>query len=111
MEVYTVNFIFDESDKKPVEVQAAEGESILDLCHENDIHLHNNCGGVCACSTCHVYIEEGMDFLPEMTDKEEDFVDRAINPRIESRLGCQCKVHGPVTVRIPDQSLVIGHEH
>jgi len=107
--VYPVHFTFVEADKESVTVKAAEGESILDLAEENGIHLNHNCGGVCACSTCHVYIEDGMDNLPEMTDKEEDFVDRADNPRIESRLGCQCLVMGPVTVRIPDQSGIIGH--
>jgi 2Fe-2S ferredoxin len=56
-----------------------------------------------------VYIEEGMDYLSEMSEKEEDYVDRAINPRIESRLGCQCEIYGRITVRIPDQSVMIGH--
>lgn len=111
MNVYTVNFAFEEEGKEPVSVQAVEGESILDIALENDIHLNHNCGGVCACSTCHVYITEGMDDLPEITDKEEDFIDRAINPTLESRLGCQCKIHSDVEVTIPDQSLVIGHEH
>jgi len=107
--VYDITFHFEESHKASVTVQAAEGESILEIAEENDIHLHHNCGGVCACSTCHVYVEEGMNHLPEMTDKEEDFVDRAINPRLESRLGCQCVISGPVVVRVPDQSVIIGH--
>jgi 2Fe-2S ferredoxin len=110
MNVYDVTFLFE--DKKipqPIHVKAAEGESILDIALENGIELHHNCGGVCACSTCHVYIEEGMENLPEMTDKEEDFVDRAINPKLESRLGCQCLIYGNVTVRVPDQSVLLGH--
>jgi 2Fe-2S ferredoxin len=111
MQVYDVSFVFDDPNIAPVTVKAAEGETILEICEENDVHLSHNCGGVCACTTCHVYIEEGMEHLPEMGDKEEDYVDRAINPRIESRLGCQCKVLGPVKVRIPDQRLIIGHEH
>lgn len=109
MEIYDVTFLFEESHKESLTVKGAEGESLLEIALENGIDLHHNCGGVCACSTCHVYIEEGMDALPEMTDKEEDFVDRAINPRIESRLGCQCLIASDVTVRVPDQSLVIGH--
>jgi 2Fe-2S ferredoxin len=69
---------------------------------------------VCACSTCHVYIEKGEDALEEISDKEEDFIDRAINPRLESRLACQCVLldeDAEITVTIPDQSRIIGHEH
>ncbi len=109
MKVYDLTFLFEEPDKSPVTVKVVEGDSILDAALDNDIDLHHNCGGVCACSTCHVYIEEGMEYLPEITDKEEDFIDRAINPRLESRLGCQCIIGGPVVVRIPDQSVLLGH--
>lgn len=111
MKVHTVWFEFEDPQLAPVEVQAVSGESILEIAEENGVHLNHNCGGVCACSTCHVYVLEGMDNLPEITDKEEDFIDRAINPTVDSRLGCQCKIAGDVRVRIPDQSLIIGHEH
>jgi 2Fe-2S ferredoxin len=50
-----------------------------------------------------------MDDLPEISDKEEDFIDRAINPQINSRLGCQCIISSDVEVTIPDQSQIIGH--
>lgn len=88
--------------------------SILELTEEYDVHLNHNCGGVCACSTCHLYVEKGEDFLEEISDKEEDFIDRAINPRLESRLGCQCIIleeDAKVVVTIPDQRRIIGHEH
>lgn len=111
MNVYNVTLYFEEPGIGPATIPAAEGESILEVVEENGYHLSSNCGGVCACTTCHVYIEQGMDNLSEMSDKEEDFVDRAINPRIESRLGCQCRIHGDITVMIPDQRRIIGHEH
>ncbi len=88
--------------------------SILELAEENNIDLNHNCGGVCACSTCHIYVLEGADFLEEISEKEEDFIDRAINPRLESRLGCQAIIlteDAHVVVEIPDQSQIIGHEH
>ncbi|MCA0235484.1 MAG: 2Fe-2S iron-sulfur cluster binding domain-containing protein [Bacteroidetes bacterium] len=88
--------------------------SILELTEEYDVHLNHNCGGVCACSTCHLYVEKGDEFLEEISDKEEDFIDRAINPRLESRLGCQCIIleeDAKVVVTIPDQRRIIGHEH
>jgi 2Fe-2S ferredoxin len=103
-----VKFFFEGTDKV-VEVEANEGDTILDVAHDNDINLNHNCGGVCACSTCHVYIEEGMDKLPEITDREEDFIDRADNPKLNSRLACQCDLEGDIVVTIPDQSSIIGH--
>ena len=105
-----VRFRFEEGHKEEVVVEAEAGDSILDAALDNDIKLHHNCGAVCACSTCHVYVEKGMEALPEITEKEEDFIDRAINPRIHSRLACQCILSsGEVEVTIPDQSSIIGH--
>lgn len=111
----TVKFLFEDKNIKPVTVEGVEeGYSLLEAAEDNGVHLNHNCGGVCACSTCHVYIEKGEEFLEEITDKEEDFIDRAINPRIESRLGCQSVIleeAAEIEVTIPDQSLIIGHEH
>ena len=111
----TVRFTFEDPSIEPKTVaHVPEGYSILEVTEDHDIHLNHNCGGVCACSTCHVYIEKGEDYLEEISDKEEDFVDRAINPRLESRLGCQCIIldeNAVIEVQIPDQSRIIGHEH
>lgn len=111
----TVKFTFEDKDIAPKTVEnVEEGYSILEVAEDNDVHLNHNCGGVCACSTCHVYIENGEDSLEEISDKEEDFIDRAINPRLESRLGCQCVIleeDAVIEVQIPDQSRIIGHEH
>lgn len=111
----TIQFNFEDPkipSKKVSDVQS--GFSILEITEDHDIHLNHNCGGVCACSTCHIYVEQGDEFLEEISDKEEDFIDRAINPRLESRLGCQCIIlddEAILEVTIPDQSKIIGHEH
>ena len=111
----TVTFLFEDTAIPPKTVEGDfEDMSILELTEEHDVHLNHNCGGVCACSTCHVYVEKGEEFLEEITDKEEDFIDRAVNPRLESRLGCQCVIldnDANITVTIPDQKRIIGHEH
>jgi 2Fe-2S ferredoxin len=110
-----IKFTFEDKnilDKTIDNVEA--GYSILEIAEDNDIHLNHNCGGVCACSTCHVYVNNGENFLEEISDKEEDFIDRAINPRLESRLACQCVIledDAVVSIEIPDQSSIIGHEH
>jgi len=86
-----ITFKFEDTSIPTVVVEnAEEGYSILEVTEDFDIHLNHNCGGVCACSTCHIYVNKGEDSLEEISDKEEDFIDRAINPKLESRLACQC---------------------
>ena len=110
-----VKFTFEDKDLEPIIVTNAEqGFSVLEIAEDNEVHLNHNCGGVCACSTCHVYVLKGEDSFDEITDREEDFIDRAINPRLESRLGCQCIIleeESEIEIEIPDQSQIIGHEH
>ena len=110
--MYNVTFKFEQKGLEPITINdiAAE-ESILEVALKNDIDLHHNCGGVCACSTCHLYLEQGEGFVEELTDREEDFIDRAINPRLNSRLGCQCVLFdgsGDITVTLPDQTQFLG---
>ncbi len=111
--MYRIHFKFEQKGKAPqtIENVDGDGQSILEVAEANGIELHHNCGMVCACSTCHLYVESGDDLLPEISDKEEDFIDRARNPRINSRLGCQCILEGDggeITVTLPDQSLIHG---
>lgn len=65
------------------------------------------CGGVCGCSTCHVYVLEGGNLLSEMEDEENDILDKAFDVRATSRLGCQAKVlhEGVISVEITRESL------
>jgi len=106
-----ITFKFEEKEKTPLQFDIEEGDSILDIAQDYDVELNHNCGGVCACSTCHVYIEEGMNSLAEISDKEEDFIDRARNPKLNSRLACQCVLESEndIVVVIPNQSNIIGH--
>ncbi len=110
--MYTVTFKFEQKGLEPITVTDIEpNQSLLEVALKNDIELHHNCGGVCACSTCHLYVETGDTFLEELSDKEEDFIDRAVNPRLNSRLGCQCvllKASGDVLVTLPDQTQFLG---
>ncbi len=110
----SIKFNFEDKNHESITVQSDAGYSILEITEDHDIHLNHNCGGVCACSTCHIYIHKGEDFLEEISEKEEDFIDRAINPRIESRLACQCIIldeNAVIELTIPDQNRIIGHEH
>jgi ferredoxin, 2Fe-2S len=75
-----------------IEVQVPEGTSILEAARQTDAHMGSACGGVCACSTCHVYVKEGLSDLSEVSDREEDIMDKAFDVRPSSRLGCQSKM-------------------
>ncbi len=110
--MYSIKFKFEQKGLEPITIGNIEaGQSILEVALKNDIDLHHNCGGVCACSTCHLYVEDGETLVEELSDREEDFIDRAINPRLNSRLGCQCVLleeGGEIVVTLPDQTQFLG---
>jgi 2Fe-2S ferredoxin len=80
-----------------------EPMSILDVAENNDIFLDHACGGVCACSTCHVLIKSGGGGLTEAGDEELDRLDMAADQQLNSRLGCQAVITRPgdYVVEIP----------
>jgi len=110
--MYTIHFDFEEKGQQPISFENVEaGQTLLEIALKNDIDLHHNCGGVCACTTCHLYVEEGMEYIDELGDREEDFIDRAVNPTLNSRLGCQSLLlegSGTIRVKLPDQSQFFG---
>jgi len=110
--MYKITFQFEQPGLEPRTLtQVAPGQSLLEVALNNDIDLHHNCGGVCACSTCHLYVQQGEQHLEELIEKEEDFIDRAVNPRLNSRLGCQCLLQegsGDIVVTLPDQTQFLG---
>lgn len=77
--------------------------SILDLALAHGIEIDHACGGVCACSTCHVIVRAGQAACGEPSDEEEDQLDEAYGVTPNSRLACQCVPDGTrdVTVEIP----------
>jgi 2Fe-2S ferredoxin len=114
--MYTITYRFEQKNLETITIQNVEpDQSVLEVALKNDIDIHHNCGGVCACSTCHIYLEKGEDLVDEISDKEEDFIDRARNPRLTSRLSCQCLLlkqpgSGVLEVTVPDQSVILGEE-
>lgn len=110
--MYAIKINFEQKGLDPVSLKDVKaGDSLLEVLLDNGVELHHNCGAVCACSTCHLYVKKGMEFLADLSDKEEDFIDRAVSPRIESRLGCQCILQegmGEIEVTLPDQTQFLG---
>ncbi|MBU0983573.1 MAG: 2Fe-2S iron-sulfur cluster binding domain-containing protein [candidate division Zixibacteria bacterium] len=87
-----------------IEIEVPEGKTLLDAALENNIRIDHNCGGNCACSTCHVIVEEGFQSLGEMSEDEEDMLDEVEELTETSRLACQCKITADLVVEIPPKA-------
>lgn len=80
----------------------AAGTTLLDAADAAGVELPSNCGGVCACTTCHVWIERGLEALSEIEDREDDKLQEAAGLSAHSRLACQARVGAEdVVVRVP----------
>ncbi len=75
-------------------VEAAPGVTVMEAAKLNNVPgIEAECGGACACATCHVYIDEGWrEKTGKPSEMEEDMLDFAFDVREESRLACQIKV-------------------
>jgi 2Fe-2S ferredoxin len=82
--------------------EVAPGATLLQAAEAAGVELPHNCGGVCACTTCHVWVEAGLEGLSAVEEREDDKLDEAAGLSPRSRLGCQAAVGtADVTVRIP----------
>lgn len=107
-----ITFIDPQGTRTEVTVKPRE-DDLLAIAEENGVKMGSACGGVCACSSCHVYVRAGLDSLAEMTDREEDRLDMGFDVRPYSRLGCQCVVQNEdLMVEITQESLQVWfNEH
>jgi ferredoxin len=89
------------------DVDVEVGKSLLEASKAVGAPEGDACGGVCACSTCHVYVTKGRELLSEAEEDEEDILDKAFDVRASSRLGCQARVlrDGDIEAEITRESL------
>jgi 2Fe-2S ferredoxin len=89
------------------EIEVPVGATLLEAATAAHCPEGSACGGVCACSTCHVYVVRGGELLSEQEDEEADVLDKGFDVRATSRLGCQSKIvrDGVVEVEITRESL------
>ena len=80
--------------------EARVGESILDVALNHDVPIQHACGGFCACTTCHIEVKDGLPHLSEIEEEEADRLEIVSPQTLNSRLSCQARVHGDVTVEI-----------
>lgn len=99
----TITFVLSDDSEKQFEV--ADGTTVLEAAHQNDISLEGACEGSLACSTCHVIVDDSyFDKLGEPSEEEEDMLDLAFGLTHTSRLGCQIKITGDldgIKVKVP----------
>ena len=109
---YKITFVAEgKTEGKTVEVDPAKlpyhhdglPGSVLDIALGHGIALDHACGGVCACSTCHVIVQKGFESCNEASDPELDQLDEAAGVTAKSRLSCQCVPDGSadIVVEIP----------
>ena len=86
--------VFTTADgKERQEVEAENGETILEVARRHDIDIEGACEGCMACSTCHVVVDPAyFDRLPPASEEEIDMLDLAFGLERTSRLGCQLTV-------------------
>ena len=90
----TITFLAGSTESgtpQDVSIEVEPGTSLLAAAKKAGAEVGYACGGVCACSTCHVYVKEGRDSLSAQDESEEDILDKAFDVRASSRLGCQTK--------------------
>ena len=82
-------YVTDQTGKEH-ELDAIEGWRVMEIIRDHGLPIKAECGGACACATCHVYVdEEWEDKLVEMNDEEEEMLDEAFEVEDNSRLSCQ----------------------
>jgi ferredoxin, 2Fe-2S len=75
-------------------IEAANGLSVMEAALGHGVPgIDGDCGGACACATCHVYVEEAwLEKLPAQSELERGMLDFAVEVKDNSRLSCQIKM-------------------
>jgi 2Fe-2S ferredoxin len=99
--------IFIEHDGNTHEVEARDGNSVMETAIKNNVPgIDADCGGSCACATCHVYVDEAwLSRLEAASPMEQSMLEFARETAPNSRLSCQIKVSADLaglTVRLPE---------
>jgi|SRR5689334_9112973 2Fe-2S ferredoxin len=99
---------FIQKDGTRQEVEGQNGMTVMEAAVKNMVPgIDADCGGACACATCHVYVEpDWMERVGPRNEMEEDMLDFAFDVRENSRLSCQIKITDTLdglTVKVPEK--------
>lgn len=93
-------------------IEVEPGVSICDAALSMDVDIEHACEKSCACTTCHVYVREGLDSLAEAEENEEDYLDKAWGLEPDSRLSCQAIVGDEdLVIEIPKYTINMVSEN
>ncbi len=103
-----ITYIQKSGERQDVDVPV--GHSVMEGAIDNSVDgIVAECGGACACATCHAYIDDAwLGKLPEMDDMEDAMLDASNERRPNSRLTCQIEVtdeHDGMVVHVADNNL------
>ncbi len=104
----SLKVVFIQPDGSRREIEARAGVSLMEVAKQHGVAgIVAQCGGACACATCHVYVEPGwLDRLEPPEDMELGMLESAFEPRANSRLSCRIPVTPALAgleVRVPSR--------
>ena len=103
--MYTVSIFYGDQKLPSLQLKRIRaGQTLLEVLLNNGVNIRHDCGGICHCTTCHLYIETGEAFVEEPTKRETDFLKKVAQRKPASRLACQCLLlegKGEIAVRLP----------
>lgn len=117
---YRITYVDEQKKEHVIEVDPARipyedhglPGSLLEIAMGHGVEIDHACGGVCACSTCHVIVRKGLESCSEASEAEEDQLDEAYGLTAQSRLACQCVPNGTqdLVVEIPSWNRNLARE-
>ena len=88
-----INISVKDLDGQVHEIQAREGDSLMESLRQHEWGVAAVCGGLCSCGTCHVYIDaEWLDKFQATDSDEQDLLNEFDNSKDNSRLSCQLRL-------------------
>ncbi len=88
-----IKILVKDLDGRVHEIEAREGDSLMEALREYEWGVPAICGGLCSCGTCHVYIdEEWLEHFPQRDPDEQDLLEVFDSTRENSRLSCQLQL-------------------
>jgi 2Fe-2S ferredoxin len=85
-----VKIIATDRQGKEHRLEGRDGWTVMEILRDGGLDIAAECGGACACATCHIYVNDGwLEKLPPRSDGETDMLDMALAVEPNSRLSCQ----------------------
>lgn len=94
--------VYTDYEGNTTTVEASEGDSVMETAVRNGVPgIVGECGGSLSCATCHVFLTQGDDRVPEMSEMEDEMLyGTAVDREGNSRLSCQLKLTGDMEVHV-----------